>query len=100
MADATEAIFTFEEVDDGFEIGSEAGTIMVRKVGEGQIALAAGSVMPMQLLDDGGIVWFEKHIPIEIFWTNLRLWKHAPEFVYFMHPVDYDRAVRRLSVAA
>jgi hypothetical protein len=90
---ATEPRYIFEETDDGLEISSDVGTIMVCKVGD-STALPVGSVMLMQMLGDDGIDVFEKHIPIEIFWTNLRLWKHAPEFVYWMHPVDYDAAVR------
>jgi hypothetical protein len=45
------------------------------------------------MLGRDGIDVFEKHIPIEIFWTNLALWKHSAEYVYWLHPVDYDRAV-------
>jgi hypothetical protein len=91
---ATEPRYIFEETDDGLEISSDVGTIMVRRLGEGQTALPVGSVMLMQMLGRDGIQVFEKHIPIEIFWTNLRLWKHAPEFVYWMQPVDYEAAVR------
>ena len=64
-------------------------------LGEGQTQVPAGSVLLMRMLGtDNGIELFEKHIPIEVFWTNLALWKHAPEYVYWMHAVDYDRAVR------
>jgi hypothetical protein len=96
--------FEFELADDewpSIEVNSESGVIKVCKLGEGQKEVPAGSVMLMRMLGTGnGIEVFEKHIPIEIFWTNLRLWKHAPEFVYWMHAADYDDAVRRLSVAA
>jgi hypothetical protein len=46
------------------------------------------------MLGQEGIEVFEKHIPIEIFWTNLALLKHAPEYVYWMHAADFDEAVR------
>jgi hypothetical protein len=98
--DATEAKFTFEEVEDRLEISSESGVIMVCKVGEGQTALPVGSVVLTQMLGVDGIDVFEKHIPIEIFWTNLALWKHSPGYVYWLHPVDYDAAVRRPMVRA
>jgi hypothetical protein len=83
-----------EEVEDGLEIRSEAGTIMIGRLGKGQKQVPAGSVMLMRFLGEEGIELFEKHIPIEVFWTNLRLLKHSPEYVYWMHAVDYDRAVR------
>jgi hypothetical protein len=56
--------------------------------------------MLTQMLGEDGIDVFEKRIPIEIIWTNVALWMHSPEFVYWMHPADYDDAVRRLLVAA
>jgi hypothetical protein len=87
---------------------------MACKLGEGQKQVPAGSVMLMHMLQvptgsvmlmhmlgtGNGIEVFEKHIPIEIFWTNLALWKRSPEFVYWMHAADCDDAVPRLLVAA
>ena len=67
---------------------------MVRRLGEGQTALPVGSVMLMQMLGGDGIQVLEKHIPIEIFWTNVALLKHAPEYVYWMHAADFDESVR------
>jgi hypothetical protein len=100
-ADTTEVTFTFKEVEDGFEISSKSGTIMACKLGEGQKQVPAGSVMRMHMLGTGnGIEVFEKHIPIEIFWTKLALWKRSPEFVYWMHAADCDDAVPHLLVAA
>jgi hypothetical protein len=42
--------FTFEEVEDGLEISSESGVIMICKVGEGVTAFPAGSASLMQML--------------------------------------------------
>jgi hypothetical protein len=93
--------FEFELVDDewpSIEIKSESGVIKVRMLGDGQKEVPVGSVMLWRMLGPGnGIDVFEKHIPTEIFWTNLALLKHSPEYIYWMHAADYDHAVRRLS---
>jgi hypothetical protein len=90
-ADATEAIFTFEEVEDGLEISSEAGTTVVCKVGDGT-ALPVGTGLLVELSgvdDEASMVEF----PLEFLWGNLPEARHSPEFAYFLHPVDYDAAV-------
>jgi hypothetical protein len=92
--------FYFELLEDegwlSIEISQRnpSGVIKVYKLGEGQKEVAVGSVMLMRMLGEEGIDVFEKHIPIEIFWTNLALLKHAPEYVYWMHAADFDEAVR------
>jgi hypothetical protein len=37
---------------------------------------------------------------MESLWLNLTGARHSPEYVHWLHPVDYDAAVRRLMVAA
>jgi hypothetical protein len=92
--------FYFELLEDegwlSIEISQRnpSGVIKVYKLGEDQKEVAVGSVMLMRMLGEEGIDVFEKHIPIEIFWTNLALLKHSPEYVYWMHAADFDDAVR------
>jgi hypothetical protein len=91
-ADATEAIFTFEEVEDGFEISSEAGVIMVCKVGDGT-ALPVGTGLLVELSGVGDEIASMVEFPLEFLWGNLDGARHSPGFAYFLHPVDYDEAV-------
>jgi hypothetical protein len=95
VVNATEAIFTFEEVEDGFEISSESGVITVRKVDDGT-ELPAGTALLIELSGVGDEIAGMVEIPVEFLWLNLAGARHSPEFAYFLHPVDYDAAVLML----
>jgi hypothetical protein len=98
-ADAMEAEFTFEEVEDGFEIGSEAGVIMVCKVGDGT-ALLAGTGLLVELSGVDDEIASMVEFPLEFLWGNLPEARHLPKFAYFLHPTDYDSAVLMLKKLA
>jgi hypothetical protein len=89
---ATEPRYIFEETDDGLEISSHAGTIMVCKVGD-STALPVGTALLIEL-DGGPEIAGMIEIPLEYLWLNLAGAGHAPENLYCLHPVDYDAAVR------
>jgi hypothetical protein len=91
-ADAMEAEFTFEEVEDGFEIGSDAGVIMVCKVGD-DTALPVGTALLVELSVVGDEIASMVEFPLEFLWDNLPEARHLPNFAYFLHPDDYDAAV-------
>jgi hypothetical protein len=94
------AKLTFEEVDDGFEIGLEAGVIMFCKAGEGADIpeFPAGTAMLTQMLGDEVAV-FEPPIPLDTLWQNLGSARYSPEYVHWLHPADYDAAVRRFAAS-
>jgi hypothetical protein len=86
-------VFTLKETNHGLEISSKAGTVMVCKLGERQTALPAGSVMLTQMLGGTDIAVFDPPIPVDQFWLNTSA-RHSPGYVYWMHPADYDAAMR------
>jgi hypothetical protein len=85
-------------VEDGFEIGSESGVIKVCQVDEDVIDFPAGSASLTQMLGDDDVVLLGS-IPLESFWLNLASARHSPEYVYWLHPVDYGAVVRAILIA-
>src|ERR1700678_4040625 len=91
-ADATEALFTFQEVEDGLEISSDSGVITVGKVGGGT-ALPVGTALLIEFSGIDDEIASLVEMPVEYLWLNLAGARHAPEFGYLLHPTDYDDAV-------
>jgi hypothetical protein len=65
---------------------------MICKFGEGA-QFPTGTAVLTQMLGDKVAV-FEPPIPLDALWLNLAGARHSPEYVYWLHPADYDAAVR------
>jgi hypothetical protein len=103
--------FTFEEVEFGFEIGSKSGArrrvILFCKVGEGCTEFPAGTALLSQMLGGDKVAAFGAPIPLDALWRDLAsarqpntpklkpdILRYSPEYIYWLHPADYDAAVR------
>jgi hypothetical protein len=105
------AKFTFEETEFGFEIGLKSGAhrrvMLFCKVGEGFTEFPAGTALLSQMLGGDKVAAFGAPIPLDALWRDLAsarqpntpklkpdILRYSPEYVYWLHPADYDAAMR------
>jgi hypothetical protein len=88
------AEFTFDEVEDGFAIFADSGTILICKCGEGATGFPIGTALLSRVLGGDEVALSNRPIPLDEFWQDLASARPSPEFVYWLHPVDYGAAVR------
>ena len=103
--------FTFEETEFGFEIGLKSGArrrvMLFCKVGEGFTEFPTGTALLSQMSGGDKVAVFGAPISLDALWRDLAsarqpntpklqpdILRYSPEYVYWLHPVDYDAAVR------
>jgi hypothetical protein len=98
MPAAGETKYTFEEGEDGLEIGSDSDVVMICKCGE-DAEFPAGTAWLSQMLGGDETAVFDPPIPLADLFNDPVFYltpRDGKVYVYWLHPADYDVAVKEI----